>query len=73
MPVVSHLAPEVLAHAVAAVPNGLIIEHMPLELGRCSRSLPRIENSEIRPASKLQGWGLSSTRNRSIISRPSGL
>ena len=31
-PVVSHLAPEVLAHCVAAVPNGLIVEHMPWAL-----------------------------------------
>ncbi len=31
-PVVSHLAPEVLAHCVAAAPNGLIVEHMPWAL-----------------------------------------
>ena len=31
-PVVSHLAPEVLAHCVAAVPNGLNAEHMPWAL-----------------------------------------
>ena len=29
MPVVSHLAPEVLIHGLAAVPNGLSLEHMP--------------------------------------------
>ena len=29
MPVVSHLAPEVLIHGLAAVPNGLGLEHMP--------------------------------------------
>lgn len=28
-PVVSHLAPEILAHCVAAAPNGLTVEHMP--------------------------------------------
>ena len=31
-PVVSHLAPEILAHCVAAVPNGLNAEHMPWAL-----------------------------------------
>lgn len=31
-PVVSHLAPEILAHCVAAAPNGLIVEHMPWAL-----------------------------------------
>ena len=29
VPVVSHLATEVLAHAVAAQPNGLIVEYWP--------------------------------------------
>ena len=31
-PIVSHLAPEVLAHTVAAAPNGLTVEHMPWAL-----------------------------------------
>ena len=31
-PVVSHLAPEILAHCVAAAPNGLTAEHMPWAL-----------------------------------------
>ena len=31
-PVVSHLAPEILAHCVAAAPNGLNAEHMPWAL-----------------------------------------
>ena len=31
-PVVSHLAPEILGHCVAAVPNGLNVEHMPWAL-----------------------------------------
>ncbi len=31
-PVVSHLAPEILAHCVAAAPNGQIVEHMPWAL-----------------------------------------
>ena len=29
LPVVSHLATEVLAHAIAATPNGIYVEHMP--------------------------------------------
>lgn len=29
LPVVSHLATEVLAHAIAAAPNGIYVEHMP--------------------------------------------
>ena len=29
LPVVSHLATEILAHAIAAAPNGLTVEHMP--------------------------------------------
>ncbi len=29
LPVVTHLAPEVLVHALAAVPNGLTVEYMP--------------------------------------------
>jgi len=28
-PIVSHLCPEVLSHAVAAVPHGLIVEYLP--------------------------------------------
>ena len=46
LPVVSHLAPEVLAHAVAAIPNGLIVEHMPWSLP-LFKEPPRLENSEI--------------------------
>ena len=46
LPVVSHLAPEVPTHAVAAVPNGLIVEHMPWSLA-LFKEPPRIENSEI--------------------------
>ena len=29
LPVVTHLAPEILGHALAAAPNGLYVEHMP--------------------------------------------
>ena len=33
LPVVSHLATEVLAHAIAAAPNGIYVEHMPWTFG----------------------------------------
>jgi L-alanine-DL-glutamate epimerase-like enolase superfamily enzyme len=33
LPVVSHLAPEILCHALAAAPNGLYLEHMPWSFG----------------------------------------
>ncbi|MEE8518237.1 MAG: enolase C-terminal domain-like protein, partial [Dehalococcoidia bacterium] len=29
LPVVTHLAPEILVHALAAAPNGLTLEYMP--------------------------------------------
>ena len=29
LPIVTHLAPEVLGHALAAAPNGMYVEHMP--------------------------------------------
>ncbi len=41
-PVVSHLAPEILGHCVAAAPNGLIVEHMPWSL-HLFEDCPRID------------------------------
>ena len=46
LPVVSHLAPEVLAHAVAAVPNGLTVEYMPWSFP-LFREVPRVEDGQI--------------------------
>ena len=46
LPVVSHLATEVLAHAVAAAPNGLIVEHMPWTFGMFTEE-PRVEDGMI--------------------------
>ena len=43
IPVVSHLAPEILCHALAAVPNGLYLEHMPWSFG-LFRDVPQVEN-----------------------------
>jgi L-alanine-DL-glutamate epimerase-like enolase superfamily enzyme len=46
LPVVSHLATEVLVHGVAAIPNGLTVEHMPWTFQLFTEE-PRIENGEI--------------------------
>ena len=46
LPVVSHLAPEVLAHAVAAAPNGLTVEYMPWSFP-LFREVPRVEDGQI--------------------------
>ncbi len=57
LPVVSHLAPEVLAHAVAAAPNGLIVEHMPWSLPLFEQEIA-MEGGEI-VLSDASGFGLS--------------
>ncbi len=46
LPVVSHLATEVLVHGVAAAPNGLTVEHMPWTFQLFTEE-PRIENGAI--------------------------
>ena len=46
LPVVTHLAPEVLMHALAAVPNGLTAEYMPWSLPLFAEK-PRIEAGEL--------------------------
>lgn len=45
LPVVTHLAPEVLCHALAAIPNGLYLEHMPWSFG-LFREVPAVENGQ---------------------------
>ena len=45
LPVVSHLAPEILCHALAAVPNGLYLEHMPWSFG-LFKEVPAVENGQ---------------------------
>ena len=42
LPVVSHLATEVMAHAVAAIPNGMTVEHMPWSFP-LFKEVPRVE------------------------------
>ncbi len=56
VPVVTHLAPEILAHAAAAIPNGLYVEHMPWSLPLFT-SAPVVENGEI-VLSDAPGFGL---------------
>ncbi|MEE2885154.1 MAG: mandelate racemase/muconate lactonizing enzyme family protein [Chloroflexota bacterium] len=56
VPVVSHLATEVLVHAVAAVPNGLMVEHMPWTFP-LFRDVPTVANGVIT-LSDLPGLGL---------------
>jgi L-alanine-DL-glutamate epimerase-like enolase superfamily enzyme len=46
LPVVSHLATEVLVHAVAAAPNGLTVEHMPWTFDMFTEE-PKVENGQI--------------------------
>lgn len=48
-PVVSHLAPEILAHCVAAAPNGLIVEHMPWALPLFKETAPVTDGSIVLP------------------------
>ena len=46
LPVVSHLATEVLVHAVAAIPNGVTVEHMPWTF-QLFKEVPKVENGEL--------------------------
>jgi L-alanine-DL-glutamate epimerase-like enolase superfamily enzyme len=46
LPVVSHLATEVMVHAVAAAPNGLTVEHMPWTFAMFTEE-PKIEAGEM--------------------------
>ena len=56
LPVVTHLAPEVLVQALAAVPNGLTLEYMPWGFP-LFREVPRAVNGEVTLSSK-PGLGL---------------
>ena len=46
LPVVSHLIPEVQAHTIAAIPNGLTVEYMPWSL-RLFEETPEIVDGDI--------------------------
>ncbi len=57
IPVISHLAPEIQAHTVAATPNGLTVEHMPWTFPMFEQELI-VEDGEI-VLSDAPGLGLS--------------
>jgi len=59
-PVVSHLAPELQVHLVAAVPNGLTVEYMPWTLALFEEG-PAMENGELIVPQK-PGFGLTFDR-----------
>jgi L-talarate/galactarate dehydratase len=46
LPIVTHLAPEVLVHPLAALSNGLTVEWMPWSTGMF-KELPKLENGEL--------------------------
>ena len=56
LPVVSHLAPELQVHTVAAVPNGLTVEYMPWSVG-LFREVPVMKKGMIEVPDK-PGFGL---------------
>ena len=57
LPVVSHVVPEIHAHLVAAVPNGLTVEYMPWML-KLFDETPALDKSELVLSDK-PGFGLS--------------
>ena len=57
LPVVSHVIPEIHAHLVAAVPNGLTVEYMGWML-QLFDGIAALENSELILADR-PGLGLS--------------
>ena len=69
LPIVTHLAPEVLVHPLAALSNGLTVEWMPWSTGMF-KELPKLENGELvlpdRP-----GLGWNSTRRPRSAGRSS--
>jgi L-alanine-DL-glutamate epimerase-like enolase superfamily enzyme len=56
LPIVSHVMPEILVHAVTACPNGLTVEYMPWTLALYEET-PAIENGELVLTNK-PGLGL---------------
>ena len=56
LPVVSHLAPEIMAHCMAAIPNGMTVEHMPWSLPLFKDPL-QVEDGEI-VLKEIPGLGL---------------
>ncbi len=60
LPVVSHLAPEIQVHLVAALPNGLTVEYMPWSVG-LYEEVPVMKDGMISPPMK-PGFGLKFDR-----------
>jgi L-alanine-DL-glutamate epimerase-like enolase superfamily enzyme len=56
VPVASHLVPEVFAHLIAAIPNGLIVEGMPWTAG-LFEGLPELKDGHL-VLSERPGHGL---------------
>jgi L-talarate/galactarate dehydratase len=56
LPVVSHLAPELHVHLIAAIPNGLTVEYMPWS-GRMFEEVPVQQGGELAVPAK-PGLGL---------------
>ncbi len=56
IPVVSHLAPEIQVHLVAAVPNGLTVEYMPWS-SRLFRDVPQPKDGQLSVPQR-PGFGL---------------
>ena len=65
IPVVSHLAPEIHVHLVAAVPNGLTIEYMPWSLGLFEET-PTLEDGQIVVPQK-PGLGLAFKKDLEVV------
>jgi mandelate racemase len=62
-PVVSHLAPELQVHLVAAVPNGLTVEYMPWS-ARLFEEVPVVDKKQGDLAvPQKPGFGLKFDRN----------
>jgi L-alanine-DL-glutamate epimerase-like enolase superfamily enzyme len=61
--VVNHLAPEVLSHAIAAVPNGLIVGLVPWGQPLFTEAV-KIENGELVMP---QGPGLGLTLDEDVL------
>jgi L-alanine-DL-glutamate epimerase-like enolase superfamily enzyme len=63
LPVVSHLAPEVLVHVMGAIPNGLTVEYMPWSV-RLFEEVPKPDKGQLHMPT---GHGLGLTFDKSAI------
>ena len=63
LPVVTHLAPEILGHALAAAPNGLYVEHMPWAFP-LFEEVPQVDGSGHLVMPDAPGLGLAFDEDR---------